>query len=100
MAYPTLVATVFDRRGRVLSSGTNFPKKTHPVQAAHALRAGLPDKLFLHAEISALVKIRNGIPFKIKIERYGKDGRPLLAKPCPICQLAIMEAGIKHVEHT
>lgn len=100
MAYPTLVAKVFDKRGRLLSSGTNFPKKTHPEQARRAAQMGQDYKVFLHAEISALVKIRDGIPYKITVERYGKKGQPLNAKPCPICELAIKEAGIKRIEYT
>lgn len=91
---------MYDKRGRLLSSGTNFPKKTHPEQARRAAQMGQDYKVFLHAEISALVKIRDGIPYKITVERYGKRGQPLNARPCPICELAIKEAGIKRIEYT
>jgi deoxycytidylate deaminase len=98
--YPKMTARVYDKRGRLLSEGTNFPKKTHPKQAQLAAEAGEDYKIYLHAEVSALVKIRKGVPHKIQIERYGADGRPLTAKPCAICELAIREAGIKLVEYT
>jgi deoxycytidylate deaminase len=92
-------ATTYDKRGRVISIGYNDYDRTHPTQAMWAERAGHPQKLFLHAEIAALVKCR-GNPYKIKIERYDMQGRPKLAKPCAVCELAIKEAGIKFVEYT
>jgi tRNA(Arg) A34 adenosine deaminase TadA len=95
-----IVATVYDRKGRVLSVGHNSYVKSHPEQSRYAIKAGLPEKQFLHAEILSLVRVKHGIPHKIKIERYGKMGQPLNAAPCPVCQLAIKEAGIKFIEHT
>ena len=92
-------ATTYDKRGRVLSTGVNDYDRTHPQQAKWAKLAGHPQKLFLHAEIAALVKCR-AEPYKIKIERYDAEGNPKLAKPCPVCELAIRRAGIKFVEYT
>lgn len=100
MTYPKLEARIFDKRGRLLSSGTNFPKKTHPEQAKRAAKCGQDYKVYLHAEIAALVRVRDGTPYRITVERYGKQGQPLNAKPCPICELAIKQAGIKRVEYT
>lgn len=94
-----ITATVYDRKGKVLSVGRNSYYKTHPKQAHYALLVGEQHRVFLHAEIAALVKCR-GVPYKIKIERYGKNGEPRLAKPCPICELAIKEAGIQFIEYT
>lgn len=65
----------------------------------YAARVGQHKKIYLHAEIAALVKCR-GIPYKIVIERFGSNGEPRNASPCPICSLAIKEAGIKIIEHT
>jgi tRNA(Arg) A34 adenosine deaminase TadA len=95
-----LTATVFDKKGNVLSIAGNSFSKTHPEQKRLAYRCGLHHKIFLHAEIAALIKVRNGTPYKIKVERYDNCGNPVLAKPCPICELAIKEAGIKFVEYT
>ena len=94
-----ITATVYDRKGRVLSVGHNSYTKTHPKQAHYAMIAGREHNVFLHAEVDALVKCK-GIAHKIKIERYGRDGNPRDAKPCPICELAIKEAGIRFIEYT
>ena len=95
-----LTATVYDKRGRILSIGHNDYLKTHPIQKKHAIAVGLDVKQFLHAEICAIIKVKSGTPYKIKIERYGKSGQPLNASPCPVCQHAIKLAGIKFIEHT
>lgn len=79
--------------------GQNSYEKTHPTQARYASLAGEPYKTYLHAEIAALIKCRKE-PFKIKIERKDKNGKDMMAKPCPICELAIRKAGIKFVEYT
>ena len=97
----SLKATVYDRKGRVLSVGYNDYRKTHPTQKLHAIRAGLPEKEYLHSEMIAIIRaLKTGVPYKIKVERYGKTGNPLNAEPCPICKLMIKESGIKFVEHT
>lgn len=57
--------------------------------------------IYLHAEVAAIIKaLKVGTPHKIMIERYGKDGSPMLAKPCAMCEIAIREAGIHFVEYT
>ena len=94
-------ATVYDKRGRVLSTAVNDYNKSHPQQKRLAVKVGLPEKEFLHAELLAIIRsLKIGTPYKIKVERYGKFGQPLNSAPCPICKLAILEAGIKFVEHT
>lgn len=93
-------ATIFDKRGRVLATGYNSYKKTSPIQAQYGRRVNQPSRIYLHAEIAALVKVKHGIPYKIKIERYDRHGNPKLAAPCPICSLAIKEANIKFIEYT
>jgi len=99
MGRHALTAIIYDKKGRVLSIGKNSYTKTHPKMYRLGKITGNPDAIYLHAEIAALVKCR-GVPYKIKIERFDKDGNPKLAKPCDICDLAIKEAGIKYVEYT
>jgi deoxycytidylate deaminase len=94
-----IVATVFDKKGRVLSVGKNSYDKTHPFQASLAEECGFPERKFLHAEIDALIRCR-GTPYRIKVERFRKNGKLGLAKPCPICELAIKRAKIKFVEYS
>ena len=96
-----LTAIIYDRKGRVISMGKNSYIKTHPLQAKLANEVGLRDKIFLHAEIDALVKLKNwDKAHKIVITRTGKNGDLLLAKPCPVCERAIKLAGIKEIQHT
>ena len=96
-----LVATIYDKRGRVLSRGMNSYHKSHPMQHRFARAAGRPEAIFLHAEIHALTRLKDwSCAHRIVIERYGKGGVPLLAKPCEICERAIHEAGIEHIEYT
>jgi len=92
---------VYDNRNRILAVAQNSFIKTHPKQARFAKQANLPKACYLHAEVLAIIRaLKHGIPYKIKIERYFKNGMPALAKPCPICELAIKEAGIHYVEYT
>ena len=96
-----LTAVIYDRKGRVLSVGQNSYIKTHPLQAQHAEKTGLPDKKFLHAEIHAIVRCRDLTrAHKIFVSRWNKHGEPMLAKPCPVCMSAIQAAGIEVIEHT
>jgi hypothetical protein len=100
-AKQSLTAIIYDKKGRALSIGQNSYIKTHPLQARHANKVGMPDKHYLHAEVHAIVKCRDlSKAHKIFISRFGKEGQPLLAKPCPVCQSAIQAAGIKVVEYT
>ena len=96
-----LTAEVFDRHGRSLSRAVNNYHLTHPVQAKFAKQANQPDRIYLHAEIAALVKLRKGQkPYKIAIKRFRKDGTTALAAPCPVCVAAIKHWGIQNVEYT
>jgi tRNA(Arg) A34 adenosine deaminase TadA len=97
----SITAVIYDKRGRVISIGKNSYTKTHTYQAKVASKAGLPHKVFLHAEIHAILKCQDlKRAHKIFVSRYSQDGKALNAKPCPICESAIKEAGIKMVEYT
>lgn len=93
-------ATCYDKRGKIVSVAYNTYQKTHPYQAQLAKEVGLDDKQFLHAEVRALIKAKGKLIHKIKIERYGANGEPLNACPCPICAKAIKEHNIKVIEYT
>ena len=96
-----LTAIIYDRKGRVLSIGQNSYIKTHPLQAWHANAVGQPYKQNLHAEIHAITRCKDlRKAFRISVFRYNKEGAPLLAMPCPICQSAIKAAGIKEITYT
>jgi deoxycytidylate deaminase len=95
-------ATIFNKRGHVISVGENSYWKTHPLQVELSQKHGNGEQIFLHAEIAALVRLKDwSKAHKIKVERYNrKTGEPLIAKPCPLCKAAIERAGIEIVEHT
>ena len=94
-------ATLFDRRGNIIVQAHNNYTKSHPLQARFALQVNQPDRIFLHAELSCLTKLKKrDRPHKIKVERYRKDGTPGNAKPCLICEAALKSYGIKLIEYT
>lgn len=96
-----ITAIIFDKKGRVLSVGKNSYVKTHPKQAKHAKRVGLEEKIYLHAEMHAIIKCKDiDRAHKILVTRIDKRGNTAMAKPCPVCESAIKEAGIKVVEWT
>ena len=95
-----VIARAYDKKGRLLSRAANSYTQTHPIQAKYAKIAKQPLRVFLHAEIACLLRAGDKSIHKLVIERYYADGRPALAKPCPICQLAIKDWGVKHVEYT
>ena len=97
-----ITAILYDKRGRPLSIGYNSYVKTHPMQAKAANKVGEPHKVFLHAEIAAIIKLPHHAKEKahlIRVFRYNKEGKPMNAKPCNICQTILTQMNIK-VEHT
>jgi deoxycytidylate deaminase len=96
-----ITAIIYDKKGRILSIGKNSYVKTHPKQARHACKVGRPDKVFLHAEMDAIIRCKDlSKAHKIFVTRTSRKGLYVNAKPCPICQDAINEALIKEVEWT
>ncbi len=96
-----ITAIITDKRGRVLSIGKNSYVKTHPLQKHHCERVGLPDKVFLHAEIDAIIKCKDlSKAHKIQVFRFNNTGKAMLAKPCKVCEDALKQTPIKVVEHT
>jgi len=96
-----VTAICYDKKGRILSIGRNSYVKTHPLQARLARQVGHPNRVFLHAEIDAIIRCRDWERIDtISIFRYGVKGTPLLAKPCVVCEQAIKLANIKKVVYT
>lgn len=94
-----LCAIIVDKKGKILSIGTNSYHKTHPTQAYYASKSDNANRIFLHAEIDAIVKCK-GKADAIYIARLGNSGKPRLAKPCDICRRAIRDLGIEKIVHT
>lgn len=74
----------------MLSIGKNSYVKTHPLQAHYAKRVGLEKKIFLHAEINAIIKLRQpDKAYKMVVMRILANGDYGCAKPCKVCSEAI-----------
>lgn len=96
-----ITAIIYDKKGRPLSIGKNSYVKTHTYQANLANKLGLQHKIYLHAEIEAILRLkRTDRPYRIMIARLNASGEEMTAKPCPICAHALALAGIKKIDHT
>lgn len=93
------VGAILLNKNKVVITATNLETKSHPIQAKFAERVGLKEKIYLHAEISALVKCKEECD-TIVVARVNPQGKIRMAKPCPICQLALSEAGISKIHYT
>jgi len=98
---PNVTCFVYDRHGNLLSVGRNSYVKTHPLQAKAARAVGMDKRIYLHAEVHALVQVKDWTKaYRIEVLRYDQQGIPRNAKPCPICQYVIKQTSIKEVVHT
>lgn len=94
-------AIVQDKRGNILGEGSNSYAKGSIWQARIAKRVGKEHSVFLHAECSALTRClrskSKAKPYSITVVRVGRNGESRNSKPCPICEVAIQQSGIKQV---
>jgi tRNA(Arg) A34 adenosine deaminase TadA len=93
------VSVVTDKKDRILSIGLNSFSKTHPTQARLAKLSGQGDKIYLHAEIDALVRCKSK-PDSIYVVRLNCKGQIRPAEPCVICRMAIKESNMRNIYHT
>lgn len=98
-----LGAVIKDRWGETISTGWN-KRKTHPTQHRHATAAGSPDRIYLHAEIDAIVKLAKDdtwrAAYSMTIVRLTRKGKLGMARPCPVCMRALKELDIRWIEYT
>ena len=94
-------AIIVDKKGQILSWGFNSYTKTHVKQYLYNKDIN-SDKIYLHAEISSLVKCStlDSCAHTMIIARLGKDRKVHLAKPCKGCTRAIIDSGLKKVFYT
>lgn len=94
-------AIIYDKRNRIISMGKNSYVVTHPFMAKCGKAVGEPEKIYLHAEVAALVRLKDwSRAHKIVVTRVMKNGEFGNAKPCKACQHALKLAGISVIEHT
>jgi deoxycytidylate deaminase len=89
-----IIATCYNKRGHILSTATNSYTKTHPIQAHFAALAKEPARIYLHAEILAILRAGDSQIHTISIQNLSS---PIGAYPCKVCQKAIAAYGIKKV---
>ena len=88
-------AIITDKKGNVLSVGENNYKKSHPYMAKMAMACGEDKKIFLHAEIAAIIKCHDlKKASNIHIYRVRNNGEIELVNPCKICRSAIKVLGL------
>ena len=112
---PKKMGAILLRKRRVLSAATNSYVKTSPVQAMAARNVskiwgkGYEKKIYLHSEISAIIKNRSNIEADtIIICRVGGHGSKTgnsyelrMSFPCPVCYSFIKEkTNIKHIHYS
>ena len=95
-----ITAIILDKKGRPLSIGKNSYTKTHPIMARESAKHGEPYKVFLHAEIDAIVRCKDmSKAARIVVMRFDANGLPVNAKPCPIC-MGLLSTYNLRIEHT
>lgn len=92
------VGCILTSGNNIISEGTNI-SKTHPVQANFARRAGQPERVWLHAELRALITANDEANICF-VARVNRKGFLRSSKPCKVCSLALKEANIKWVYFT
>lgn len=96
-----IIATTFDKKGRVIASAVNEYHRSHPLFKHFAVLAGESDqKIFKHAEFSAVLKSGDKEIDSILVQRFDLQGKPKLAKPCKTCQVMLKAMGVKTVRYT
>jgi deoxycytidylate deaminase len=112
---PKKMGAILLRKRKILSAATNSYVKTSPVQYWAAQNVskvwgkGYASKIYLHSEISAIVKNKTNIDADtIVVCRVGghgsKDGNTYelrMSFPCPICYAFIKEkTNIKYIHYS
>ena len=95
-------ATVYSKLSRITASAQNSYKQSHPLQKFFAEQVGQPQKIYLHAEIKAMIQASIHVDklHSIYIKRQDEFGNLYLAKPCIICVYAMIFFGIEHVSYS
>lgn len=90
------IGAVLLKKSKVIATAVNLEQKSHPLQAKLAKQVGLCEKIYLHAEISALIKAKEEAD-TIVVARVNSQNKLRMAKPCPICSLALGQENITNI---
>lgn len=95
------VGAVLINKNKVISTAVNLDCKSHPLQARWAKRVGLKEKIYLHAEMKALIDARSYADTIIVVRLGGRGGISLRqSRPCKICEAALRYSGIRHIYYS
>lgn len=93
-----LGAVAVSAKGKIIATGFNDYKKTHPLQKYFSVKAGLPEKRYCtHAELQALLRCGTKQPKTLYVSRLLKDGSQGMARPCPACIEALRAFGVNTI---
>lgn len=96
------VGAVIVLKNEVIATGYN-KRKSHPMQLRFAKMVGKHDSMWLHAEMSCLIKLvgRDLSDAKIYVYRHVlKTFKRADARPCKICLPALLAFGIREINYT
>lgn len=106
---PKKMGAILLRRNRIVSSAVNNYNRTHPIQYWAAQNAAiifnepqLEKKVYLHSEISALIKAKEDADTIIVCRVGGHGGKELRnSRPCSICSTYIRSCSdVVHVHYS
>jgi deoxycytidylate deaminase len=94
------LGAVLAKKNRVLSTGFNDMRKTHPLQQKYA--RGLDFVLGLHAEVHTCIGVSAADleGADLYVVRILKDSHLAMAKPCRVCHKFILDVGIRRVYYS
>ena len=100
----SVYAVAVDKRGRIVAEAGNNYGKSSTLQAKYAKKVGRDKAIFLHAEMALIAKmLRLNVDVKgvtVYVARANKQGKPMKARPCQICEMGLKEAGITNIVWT
>lgn len=102
--YRFKIGALITKGRKILATGFNTLKKTHPLQAQYAESVNKPESIFIHAELAAIIEARSkNIDISgssIYVFRRGLGGDIRMARPCKICMRALRDHGIKTIHYS
>ena len=102
------VGSVLLNKKRIISTATNYDKKTHPIQGRYAKLASkchnnaeYSNKIYLHSEILCLIRAKEKCD-TIVVARMGGHNYSKLSnsRPCPLCELYLRHHGVKKIHYS
>jgi deoxycytidylate deaminase len=102
--YPRVhIGAAIVKRGNVISTGVNMVK-SHPFQKKYNELRNFNVEIHhnLHAEMAALLRAgdENLKGAVVYVYRNDKGNRTAMCRPCPACQAALYDRGVREVRYT